>query len=226
MRIDNNEIIKDINANNQIISSMLKKSHLIIKLVYEIKKEKSIKLFDYNFIRQNKRKFKIIINNKLSKLTNNYKKIFDDNTGVFKMKILIMNNQEINFNKMFYNCSSLQNFSIKTKNEPKSKNKLIEEQNYNKINSLNINNSEEINKESSIEFKNNKKSVTNNSLEDVYSDLLYCLYNFDKENNIIVTGMRYMFYGCSSLKYISGLSKLNTIKVKSSRKTLNISVNI
>ena len=66
--MDNNEIIKDINENNQIISSAFEKSSLIIKLVYEIKKEKSIKLLGDDFFEQNKRKIKIIFNNKLCNL--------------------------------------------------------------------------------------------------------------------------------------------------------------
>ena len=59
-----------------------------------------------------------------------------------KIKLLIMKNPEINFSEMFYNCLSLKNFSIITKNEPKLENELIEVQKDNPNESLDINNSE------------------------------------------------------------------------------------
>ena len=131
--MDKNENIKDIKANNQIISSTLEKSSLIIKLVYEIKKKKYIKLFDYYFFKRNKRKIKIIIHNNLCNLEKNYKKISNDNMKILKIKLIILNTHEINFNRMFYGCCSLNSLSIKSKFESKIKNKLIKEQKENKF---------------------------------------------------------------------------------------------
>ena len=109
--MDKNEITKANEANNKIISSTLEKSSLIIKLIYEIKESIVITLFGENFFKQNKRKLKIIINNKLYNLTNNYIEI-SNNKNVLKIKLLVLNSPEINFNKMFYKCNSLKYFSI------------------------------------------------------------------------------------------------------------------
>ena len=49
--MDKNEIIKDNEADTKIISSILEKSSLIIKLIYEINKRKYIKLLGYNFFK-------------------------------------------------------------------------------------------------------------------------------------------------------------------------------
>ena len=309
MEMDKNEIIKDINENNQIISSAFEKSSLIIKLVYEIKKEKSIKLLGDDFFEQNKRKIKIIFNNKLCNLKDNDMSISNDNILVLKIKLLILNTYKLNFSRMFYDCSLLKNFSIITKGEPKFKNKLIKEHKDNQIDNLNINNSKETNQKLSKEFyffnksndetekkcetndiydfsdyknksqnifgmqkkndisqheyvqinqilyqsnnflykfssfdsflfhinnknyklininlfssmnkmiikKNTKEGETDNSLKDIYFNLIYYLYISYEGNNKLVTDLSYMFYGCSSLQSISGLSKLNTINVE------------
>ena len=63
--------------------------------------------------------------------------------------------------------------------------------------------------------RNNKESENEKELENICSKLLFYLYNINEgNNNNIITDMSYMFYGCSSLKSISGLSKLNTINAK------------
>ena len=85
-------------------------------------------------------------------------KISRDNKNLLEIKLLILNTPEINFNRMFYNCSSLKYFSIKTKFEPKLRNKIIKEQKDSPIDHLIINNSEEINKDSFSSF-----SLFNNS---------------------------------------------------------------
>ena len=193
MEMDKNEIIKDINENNQIISSAFEKSSLIIKLVYEIKKEKSIKLLGDDFFEQNKRKIKIIFNNKLCNLKNNDMNIFYDNIKALKIKILILNTYKSNFSQMFYNCSSLKNFSMITKGEPKLKNKLIKEHKDIQIDSLNINNSEETNKELSKEFY-----FFNNSIDETEKKFeTYDIYDFSCYKN--------------KSQYIFGMHKKNDI---------------
>ena len=117
--MNKNEIIKETRVNNKNISLTFEKSYLIIKLVYEINKRKYIKLLGYNFFKQNKRKLRIIINNKLCNFSNNYIKVSNNNMEFLKIKLLIMNSPEINFSEMFYNCFALKIFSIITKNEPK-----------------------------------------------------------------------------------------------------------
>ena len=105
--MDNNEFIKANEVNNKIISSTLEKSSLIIKLVYEIKNSKIITLFDDNFFEINKRKLKIIINNKFYNLTNNYIKISNNKMKILKIKLLILNQtmkmdvKDYDFGKLF-----------------------------------------------------------------------------------------------------------------------------
>ena len=191
--MDKNEIIKDFKTNNKFLSSKFEKSSLLIKLAYEINKKKYIKLFGYKFFNRNKRKLKIIINNKLCNLTNNFKKISNNNMKVLKIKLLLLNEPKINFSQMFYNCSSLNNFSIITKDEPISKNKIIEEQNDNSIKSLNFNNSEEINRQSSIDLyllnrssNNTEKINTSNNtfnFSDYKTKSQYSFY-FSNKNDI------------------------------------------
>ena len=150
--MDINEIIKANEINNKIISSSLEKSSLIIKLVYEIKETKFITLFGENFFKRNEKKLKIIINNKFFNLTNNRIEILNNKMKILKIKLIILNSSKINFSEMFYNCDSLKYFSIITKDEPKSTNEIIDEQKDNQIDSLDINNSEEINKYSQMEL--------------------------------------------------------------------------
>ena len=177
MEMDKTKIFKDIKANSIIISSKLEKSSLIIKLVYEIEKRKIIKFFDDNFYKLNKKKLKIIINNKLSNLTKNYMIISHNNMKVLKIKLIIINSHEINFNKMFYNCNSLKDFSLITKLEPKIKNKTIDEQKENQVDILNINNSEEIIRQSSIELnffnKSNDETGTKVESNDIFDSSYY-----------------------------------------------------
>ena len=73
--MDKDVMIKANKSNTKIISSMLEKSSMIIKLDYEIENRKVIKLFGYNFFKLNKRKFKIIINNKLCNSSSHFYKI-------------------------------------------------------------------------------------------------------------------------------------------------------
>ena len=137
--MDKNEITKETRVNNEIIGSTFEKSSMIIKLVYEIDKGTLIKLFGKNFFELNKKRIKIINNNKLCNLKNNYMKISHNNIKVLKMKLLILNSYEINFSQMFNECDSLNEFSIIIKNEPNLKNQLLEEQKNNQIDSLSNN---------------------------------------------------------------------------------------
>ena len=111
--------------NNISMSSLFEKDSSIIKLVYEIKKEKEIiKLFDEFFIRHNKIKCKIIINNNLYTLRDKYK-IQNNHSKKIKIKLMILNNKGLNLKKMFYNCKNLKEFSfiLKEKYDKESKEK-------------------------------------------------------------------------------------------------------
>ena len=60
--------------------------------------------------------------------------------------------------------------------------------------------------------KRNKDLSQYQSLFDNTIDLKNFLENLNEGNNIIVTDLSYTFYGCSSLVFISGLSKFNIHK--------------
>jgi len=57
------------------MKSKFEKSFSIIKLVYDIKDEKAIIIFHPDFVETNKNSCKMIINNKLSLLTDRYEVI-------------------------------------------------------------------------------------------------------------------------------------------------------
>ena len=78
-------------------------------MTYITKKENPIKLFNNKFLNKYKRRCKMIINNKLCDLTDNYK-ISKGYKKIIKMKLLIFKGKEINLSKMFYECKSLKNF--------------------------------------------------------------------------------------------------------------------
>ena len=87
------------------MSSKFEKSFSIIKLVYEIKDEKIITIFDSDFVKTNKSNCKMIINNKIYEITDKYQ-VKDKSMKLLKIKLLILNNEKINLSYMFYECKS------------------------------------------------------------------------------------------------------------------------
>ena len=102
----------------------------ILKLIYNIDIEKSqgIRLFSNFFVEQNKKKCKIIIENKiLSELI----PIYDvkGKKGELKVKLLIFGSSLMNLKEMFYNCISLKECYFKERpKKSKTENNLKEEQ--------------------------------------------------------------------------------------------------
>ena len=70
--------------------------------------------------------------------------------------------------------------------------------------------------ESSLSFnlskikKTNNSIIENESLDDDLNSFIFYSRNSSEKYDIYATNLSYMFYGCSSLTTISGLSKLNT----------------
>ena len=249
------------------MKSKFKKSFSIIKLVYDIKDEKAIIIFHPDFVETNKNSCKMIINNKLSLLTDRYE-VIDENKKLLKIKLLILNNKKRYFSHMFHECKSLKEFHIisveeeisnledkneKIKNKDsfadlnnQSNNEILNSNNnnltntsndaikiYNKYNGL-YGNSEKEHTNLSDEFllfsnntikSQNNNHIQNNSFyENSFSFKSWKIKRMNinesetkkyiiKKDNIIVTDMRYIFYGCSSLLSITGLSKINTSNV-------------
>ena len=251
------------------MNSLYAKSCLIIKLVYEIKSKK-IRLFSEKFVNNNVRYCKMVINNKICELIDEYE-TFDDKMKLLKARLYVLNNEKINYGYMFYECDSLIDFSIITKEEAKLKNESISEKEINSNKKINENSLDEafdksefsykafiegydyqisnnselehlydnldeydshegefdeisainpINKDLPFpkekELKNhtNKNSLTNKS--SIMPSFLKKLKSKsdDYENkNIKSLDLCYMFYGCSSLLNVSGLSKINVSNV-------------
>ena len=256
--------------------SKFDKSSSTIKLVYEIKEEKIITIFGSKFVKHNKNKCQIIINNKINLLTDKYQ-VNDNNMKILKIKFLILNEGKINLSHMFHNCDSLKKFNLLSQDEAKLK------ENYNEKNSeienIDISNSSDskIFKEKETNIISNNSNInkniydntkeTQNNIYNLNSDFLsskysaitlinnnysdYSLINDNKifinfykskifnyygikifdegllysvNKNIIANNLSYMFFGCSSLISISGLSKINTINVKNISHMLKIAL--
>jgi hypothetical protein len=121
---------KNINMN-----SMYERNSTIIKLIYDIKDAKIIKIFHSNFVNLNKSKCKMIINNKIYLLKDKYQ-INEKNMKFIKIKLLILNNIKIDLSGMFYDCSSLKGFSIIYPKKNKQEEKLEEDKEENQTESL------------------------------------------------------------------------------------------
>ena len=82
----------------------------IFHLIYDIKEKKEIKIFDPFFIKNNGKKSKIVIKNKLSALISRYT-VQDSEMKNLKIKLIIYENHGLNMSKMFFGCKSLVKFS-------------------------------------------------------------------------------------------------------------------
>ena len=252
------------------MKTKFEKSFSMIKLVYEIKDEKTISIFHPFFVVVNKNNCKMIINNKLCLLTDKYE-VTDKNMKLLIIKLLILNNKKINFGLMFYECKALKEFHIITEEEEilkkedkngniKNKDSFVDLNNqsniellssynnlksifneaskiYNKYNDLygnnenkkknyNINLSDEFlsSSNSSIESQNNNYIQYSSFYDNSFSFKSWKIKRMNinenepkkfiiKNDYILAKDMRYMFYKCSSLLSITGLSKINTSTV-------------
>ena len=100
------------------INSEFEKFCLIIKSIYKINGAKKIKIYDEDFVLNNEDNCncKMIINNKICKLTDVYE-ITDDKMKFLKVRLMIFNDEKIDFSYMFYECASLIDFEIYSKKE-------------------------------------------------------------------------------------------------------------
>ena len=258
--------ISKIKINNKNFCSMNEKTITIINLLYETEGERTISIFHPLFVLNNKKKCKMIINNKLFPL-NDVFHITDYKNNLLKIKLIILNNIKINFLFMFFSCKYLKKFSVISPKEIKSEETFKIEQDKSRIKKINISYSDATNgdssklfyhdytKKSQISIKGEEKIkyIINRSHD--FSSQSFSLEPFDyKINNIngydsiqskieigkikngknldiyfnqnksyshfssgtiIVTDLSYMFYNCSSLIYISGISKFDTCSVES-----------
>ncbi len=95
----------------------------VINLIYKFEKFKprNIKLFSKSFLKNNKKKFKLIIENKTSPLKERYYGK-DYETEFVKVKLVIFDRTFLNFQNMFYGC----NYLVEFYEEKKQKELIIE----------------------------------------------------------------------------------------------------
>ena len=132
----------------------------------------------------------MIINNKIRNLKDNYI-ILKKNKKRLKIKLMILNDKKINFNKMFYNCIFLKKCSLISQNGENVKNEIKKEQNNNKIESSNINHSfgmnnlinNILNDFSEINIKSNLTDKSINSLT-YFKNKLPNICSFSSKNEI------------------------------------------
>ena len=98
------------------IAPNIEQSFAIMKLIYEIKDEKIIGIFHPYFVKNNRKNFKMIINNKIYELSSKYQ-ITNQKMKKLKVKLLFINNKKKDLSFMFAKCKSLKKFKIISKAE-------------------------------------------------------------------------------------------------------------
>ena len=81
----------------------------IIQMIHEIKEQNEIKIFNPTFVENNKGKIKIVIENKISSLSDKYT-IENKNKKYLKIKLLVFNKINLNFSYMLKDITSLKIF--------------------------------------------------------------------------------------------------------------------
>ena len=178
-------------ANLEIINFKIYLEKNIGKMKYKsIDIIEEIKLFDKIFLLNNIKRAKIIINNKEYTL----KEYILNKKQVLKIKIKFLDNI-IHLNSMFSGCTSLfyvYNFQNLNTKYTKTICKLFKDC-------------------SSLLYIEDLSYWSKNNINDISKILCS---SFSKWNTSNVIDMHYLFYKCSSLKYLPDISKWNISKVK------------
>ena len=158
----------------------------IFLAIYEINKNsKYLRIYNPAFEASNKQKIKIIYRNKIYNLVGGVLNLAKD-MQILKIKFLVLEPYKLKLSYMFMNCTSLIKFSdISSKKMINSKNN------------------------THIKFLYLNKNIAPANL---YKNAIIQLY---KESNIDIKELHYMFYGCGSVREISGINNWNTSNVKS-----------
>ena len=200
------------------------------KLTYEIRNKSEIKLFDPHFVKNNIRKSKMIIENKMLSLTDKYK-VHNTNKKYLKVKLLLFTENIFNFEKMFFKSNLLKQFSIglkENKERPKLGEPTDEEKDKHKINQdidddneyYNLYSIEKTEEQKNIvysEFNSFQKFINISTIHkeynfdtdiDIYKELYKTILTYirKKKRKIMVSNLSNMFNGCHSLAYLPDLS--------------------
>ena len=159
----------------------------LFKLIYEIEENKNkISLFDKEFIFFHAKKCKIIINNKITSLKEEYQ-IHEKNVNKlkeFKIKLIIFSEHNLNLKYMFFKCS-LKKFSIISSGGDIFENKINDSSNNS---NRNIDNNFDDNK-FRINYKDENLTITRKNEDPIsiktsfHHKYLNHIYLFQKENS-------------------------------------------
>ena len=197
-----NDDIKENIKSKKIINKNVDEITIQYK-IKNIKNTKSIRIFGDEFVKNNKEKCKIIINEKEIKLCShiniNINQI--NSNKIYEIKLIGINNI-INMSYMFYKCSSLLSLPYISKWNTQN---IIDMRNmFYGCTSL-----------SSLPdiSKWNIQNVTDMSNIFYGCSSLSSLPDISKWNTLNVTNMSFMFYECSSLLSLPNISKWNTVNI-------------
>jgi len=175
---------------------MSEKNTSEINIIYDIKEENKINIFGFEFVRNNKKICKMIINNQEYEIREQYN-ICNKNT---KLKIKLKGiDKVINMSNMFDGCSSLSSLpDFSNWNTDKVTNMCSMFRGCSSLSSL-------------PDISNwNTDKVTNMSYMFYECSSLLSLPDISNWNTTNVTKMSFMFYRCSSLSSLPDISNWNT----------------
>jgi len=212
------EIDDFLNQNNinKIRNIIIKYENKIneLSIIYNKGKNGIIKLFDSEFVKNNKGKCYLLINNKITELVEkiDYHNYFNNNNER-KIKIRIIENKSYSFfsgysngitnmSYMFYRCTSISSLPDISKWNTNN----VTNMNYMFYRCLSLSSLPDISKW-------NTSNVTNMSYMFYGCSSLLSLPDISKWNTSNVTNMSDIFNGCSSLSSLPDISKWNTSNV-------------
>ena len=214
-RVKNNEIILLGKKRNNYQNLIEPQQGNKIKILYKCDNEKKeIQLFGNNFVKRNKNRCYILINNNKIDLINEFKYNKDDLNGEGYLEVILKERETINdMSEMFSGCDQLIGFSNKSNDYYWDTSSVTNmRQMFGKC--------KELIKLDGIS-KWDISKVTN------LSQMFYCcqnlislpdISNWDTRN---VINMSHLFYYCSKLKYLPDISKWNTSKVENMESLFN-----
>ena len=165
------------------------------KLAYKIiENEKNLKLFSDDFFRIHSKKYKMIINYKISKLLKDYVIPKDTNPDKLKVKLIILGDYNFNFRRMFED-TTISKFSIGFD---------LDDNNENKQNDVLKNNKEDNNKEI-----NNLEDSTENKSKDFYQEEMSKSDNDNEKEYKEYNNLRNLSSKRKNINFISVSSKIN-----------------
>ena len=164
------------------MSSKIEKSSMIIKLLYEINAQKKIKIFHPYFVLYNKNNCKMVINNKMYSLTDEFE-IENEKIKFLKIKLLILKQKKINLSFMLCKCESLKKFNlISLERLLSEKEEFIDKNKINKTGIIDTDLFENLSNQSNVKLKNiynntNSTNILNQSIK------IFYINNESNENN-------------------------------------------